>query len=106
MSTLDFSKLITAEEKQRSEENARKMVLEAHVQRHIDDVARSRNYHDGYALANFASSTVEKWAAEARRFIAWRDAVWMQIFDKLQSGDEEISHEMIIASLPEIQWDN
>lgn len=106
MTTLDFSKLITAEEKKRKEKAAQKVMLEAFVQRHIDDVARARNYRDGYALANFASSTVVKWATEAQKFIAWRDAVWMKAFDVFNSGAVDMSENTIIAALPEIQWDN
>lgn len=50
--------------------------LTACVQGIIDAKAREKNYDDGVACASYATSTNEKFKAEATDFISWRDVVW------------------------------
>jgi hypothetical protein len=83
-------------------------VTEDDIQSHIDATARSRGYRDGFALAGYVSSTITTWAAEAAAFIAWRDSVWVYVyqeFAKVQNGERE--HPGIAAmteELPVITW--
>lgn len=77
------------------------------VQAHIDATAASRGYNDAATLASYVSSTIAPWAAEASAFVAWRDAVWVAVFDALavaQDGDTPApkSAAALIATLPAI----
>jgi hypothetical protein len=79
------------------------------VQAHIDATARSRGYENGFALAGYVTSTVAPWRAEAEAFVAWRDQVWLAVFELLaqvQAGDipPPASPEALIAELPTIDW--
>jgi hypothetical protein len=79
------------------------------VQSHIDATARSRDYRDGFALAGYVNSAIPPWKAEAEAFIAWRDQVWLFVFEKLsqiQAGNVEPpeSPQALIGWLPVIEW--
>jgi hypothetical protein len=83
----------------------------AAIQAHIDATAQSRSYDSGSALAGYVNSTVAPWRAEAEAFIAWRDAVWLFVFEKLaqvETGDVSPpnSTEAMIALLPAMEWPN
>lgn len=42
----------------------------------VDATAQAWGYKDGATLASWATSGIKAWAADARAFVAWRDAVW------------------------------
>ena len=79
------------------------------VQAHVDATAQSRDYDSGNSLASYAASTVEAWRAEAEVFVAWRDAVWSDVIDRLAQveageADPPETAEALIALLPDIDW--
>lgn len=78
------------------------------IQAHIDAVARSKNYADGFALASYVNSTVPAWAAEATSFVAWRDQVWVYAYTelaKVQSGQRpQPTIAELVSELPQIVW--
>lgn len=78
------------------------------VAAHVDAVAAARGYDSGAACASYATSTVAKWQSEARVFVAWRDAVWSQVFAILaavEAGNATVqTAEALIADLPVIDW--
>ena len=79
------------------------------VQAYVDATAQSRDYDSGNSLASYTASTVEAWRAEAEAFVAWRDAVWSDVIERLaqvEAGDVEPpeSPDALIASLPDIDW--
>lgn len=80
----------------------------AAIDAHVEAVARGRGYNGAAHLAGYAVSTVPAWAAEARAFVAWRDAVWLEALGelaKVQAG--EIAPPGVtdlVAALPAIQW--
>jgi hypothetical protein len=79
------------------------------VQAHVDTTAASRGYNDAAALAGYVNSTVPVWRDEAETFVAWRDQVWLFVFETLsqiQSGDMEPpeSPAALIGWLPQIEW--
>lgn len=77
----------------------------AAVQSHLDAAAQSRLYTDGNSLATYTASTNPTWAAEAQAFVAWRDAVWQQVYAMWASPPDPVpSPAELIASLPEIAW--
>ncbi len=75
------------------------------VQSHIDAAARARLYSDGTSLASYVASTNAEWAAEAAAFVAWRDAVWAQVY-ALWADPPEVPPTIaeLISTLPDIVW--
>ena len=72
---------------------------------HLDATAQARLYDNGHALATYATSTNPTWAAEAAAFVAWRDAVWAQVYALwADPPDPAPSIADLIAGLPEIIW--
>ena len=87
-------------------EQARKL-----VENHVDEVARTRRYTDAVSCASYVASTNATWSAEASAFVAWRDAVWAQVYsleDKALAGEIGTvpTADELIAGLPEIAWPN
>lgn len=75
------------------------------VQAHLDAAAQSRLYTDGNSLATYTASTNEQWAAEAAAFVAWRDAVWQQVYALWDDPPDPLpTPAELIALLPEITW--
>lgn len=75
------------------------------VQSHLDAAAQSRLYTDGNSLVTYTASTIPQWAAEAQAFIAWRDAVWAQVYAIWADPPEPPpTIEELIHSLPVINW--
>jgi hypothetical protein len=79
------------------------------VQAHIDATAQSKGYETGFALAGYVTSTVPPWKAEAETFVAWRDQVWLFVFETLaqvETGqtDPPSSPNALIGWLPQIEW--
>jgi hypothetical protein len=79
-----------------------------YIQKHIDQVAREKEFGDGYDCASYSSSTNESWQAEALAFIAWRDAVWVYSyteFAKMENQEREVpTIEDFITELPVMVW--
>ncbi len=77
----------------------------AAVQAHLDAAARARLYTDGNSLATYTASTNPQWAAEAQAFVAWRDAVWQQVYAMWASPPDPVpSPAEVVAGLPVIEW--
>lgn len=79
------------------------------VQAHIDATAGARGYGAGSTLAGYIASAVPLWQAEAQAFVAWRDDVWLFVFDTLaqiETGEmpPPESAEALISDLPKVKW--
>jgi hypothetical protein len=79
------------------------------VQGHIDATAQSRQYENGFALASYVSSQAAPWQAEALAFVAWRDQVWLFVFETLaqiEAGGTPPpeSPDALIGWLPAMEW--
>jgi hypothetical protein len=87
---------------------ATKRALVTVIDRHVEEVARDRDYNDAAALAGYAASTVPGWAAEAQAFVGWRDRVWLTAYAMLaevEAGTRPIPSEAeLLAALPDISW--
>lgn len=74
---------------------------EAAVEARIEAQARALGYSSAAQLASYAASTVPEWAAEARTFVAWRDAVWLAVQAHLAgAGDTLPEADRVLAKLP------
>lgn len=80
----------------------------AAIDARVEAVARERGYNGAAHLASYAVSTVPVWAAEARAFVAWRDAVWVGALAELGqvTGGAKAPPAVaeLVAALPAIQW--
>ena len=75
------------------------------VQSHLDATAQSRLYTDGNSLATYTTSTNPQWAAEAQAFVAWRDAVWQQVYAMWAIPPDPVpTPAEVVAGLPVIEW--
>lgn len=75
------------------------------VQAHLDAAAQARLYADGNSLATYTASTNPQWAAEAQAFVAWRDAVWQQVYGMWASPPDPVpTPAEVVAGLPVIEW--
>lgn len=82
--------------------------IQVAVQNLLDSKAHELNYDDGFAIASYANSTVEKFRTEARRFIEWRDQCWDKCYDLLALyQDEQIERptpQSVLEVLPVLNW--
>ena len=83
MTTIDFSRIITAETRAAEDAAARRAAVVSAIEAHVEEVARARGYRSAESCAGYLASTVAAWAAEAQAFIAWRDGVWSSAFAAL-----------------------
>lgn len=79
------------------------------VQAYMDKTVQTRNYDSIHTACTYASSTDEKFAAEGKACVAWRDAVWRRCYDILDDilNDARSSiptAEELIAELPALEW--
>ena len=75
------------------------------IDAHVEATAQAWGYNGAAHIAGYAASTVPLWRAEAAAFIAWRDAVWVQVITRLaavQAGQQPppASIPALIATLP------
>jgi hypothetical protein len=107
MATIDFSQVITAEEKQAAALAEYQARITAAINAHVEAVAQARNYNSAAHCASYFASTVPLWAAEATAFIAWRDAVWLAAIAALAeaqaTGQIPVASE-VLDGLPVIVW--
>ncbi len=78
------------------------------IQAHIEATAQLRSYGNSALLASYVASTVPAWAAEAKAFVAWRDAVWLAAYSLLGAvnAGETPAPTMsgLVSLLPPITW--
>jgi hypothetical protein len=106
---MTFVRIQTAAELAAEAHAARLSTYQNAVQDHIDTTAKSKGYNDAASLAGYTVSTIPVWQSEAAAFVAWRDQVWIFVFDTLaqiQAGNlaPPESPEALITQLPAITW--
>ena len=73
----------------------------------LDTTAQSKQYGSAVACASYATSSNPQWAAEAKAFIDWRDAVFVYAINvqtEVQQGAPIPSFDEFVAGLPKIVW--
>ena len=89
---------------------AHKAEIEAQLDAHLLDLAKSRGYDDRESLATYFNSTKEKFRKEAIAFIRYRDDVYetgYEIIDKCISGEidyRDVTLEYILNLVDPIDW--
>jgi stage V sporulation protein SpoVS len=105
---IDFTQVITAEDKAAAAAAAMQARLTGAIDQHVEATAQARGYNSAAHIAGYATSTVTDWQAEAQAFVAWRDAVWLAAFAilaEVQSGARDVPDEAdLIGELPVIEW--
>lgn len=79
------------------------------VQAYMDTTVQVRNYDSIHTACTYANSTDEKFAAEGKACVAWRDAVWRKCYDILDdilngARSSIPTAEELIAELPALEW--
>lgn len=79
------------------------------VQSRLDDFARTRNYDGILSAATYATSTIQKFAAEGQYAVRARDATWAklyQIMDEVTAGTRAApsGYDAIAPDLPVLAW--
>lgn len=96
---------ISAEPVNEAQEYAAAVIESARqlIDGHVEAYARSKGYNDAASFASYVSSGVPQWAAEAKAFVAWRDAVWVTAYSKMaevQGGGSAPTAEELFQLLP------
>lgn len=78
------------------------------IEAHIEATAQARQYSSSVSCASYLNDPNPVWAAEAQSFIAWRSAVWAEVFATLaevQAGERAVpTVTELIAELPAMEW--
>ena len=89
---------------------AHKAMIEAQLDAHLLDLAKSRGYDDCKSLATYFNSTKERFRKDAIAFVRYRDDVYdvgYDIIDKCISGEidyKEVTLEYILNLVDPIDW--
>lgn len=78
------------------------------IEKHVNKTATERGYSSAVSCASYVTSTIDKWAAEARVFAEWRDNLYVYAFtelEKVQSRQIEVpALDAFLTELPAIEW--
>lgn len=74
----------------------------------IEKAAIDLGYDSAASLVSYVTSSNPQWAAEAARFVVWRDEVWAHVFAELDAFEAGQRPGMTVAALmqglPTIGW--
>jgi hypothetical protein len=81
----------------------------AQIQARLDDFAQTRNYDSILSACTYATSTVQKFAAEGQYCVEARDATWAAayaILDAVLAGDRPMPESIadIEDDIPALAW--
>lgn len=79
------------------------------VQDYMDKTVQARNYDSIHTACTYANSTDEKFSAEGKACVVWRDQVWRtcyNILDSILNGSRSNipTAAELIAELPKLEW--
>lgn len=74
----------------------------------LDETAKLKQYANALSCASYANSTNTSWAAEAKAFITWRDAVFLYLINienEVTAGTIPCpTVAAVIAGIPALTW--
>lgn len=80
----------------------------AHIQKRLDDFARTRGYDGVLSCCTYATSTVAKFKAEGQYMVDARDQTWSaayRIFGEVEAGVRPVpALDALDAELPDLSW--
>jgi hypothetical protein len=78
------------------------------VQRHLDEVARQRNYDGILSLCTYSTSLDAVFRVEGQAGVEWRDSCWRtcyQIMTEVRGGTRQVpTVDDLVALLPVMVW--
>ena len=108
MATIDFSKVITAEQKAADALAQAMAEYSGAIQAHMEAKAHERHYDSLQSAISYRDDANEQFAAEAAALFVWRSAVWTYAtaeLEKVTSGQRaQPSVADLIGELPAFTW--
>lgn len=105
---IDYSQMITAEQKAQKQKADTLTAMTAAVQAYLDKAARGRGYDGILSLCSYATSTDLTFAAEGQAGVNFRDAVWRKCYEVLAAvgaGERQPpAGAELLAELPKMIW--
>lgn len=105
---IDFSKVITAEQKAAEALAAAMAEYSGAIQAHLEAKARERHYDSIQSAISYRDDANAQFAAEAAALFAWRSAVWTYStaeLEKVTTGERtQPGIEEFIGELPAFIW--
>lgn len=103
--SIDYSQMITLEQKKEQSQIALTATFELAIQGHLDASAKSRGYDSIATAVSYAEEpAVPKFQNDGKAFRAWRSLVWAyayQELNKVKAGEREIpALDAFLAELP------
>lgn len=102
---IDYSQMITPEQKQEQALVALTGAFEQAIQSHLDAAAKSRGYDSIATAVSYAEEpAVARFQNDGKAFRAWRSLVWAYAYQelaKVKAGEREIpTLDAFLAELP------
>ncbi len=108
MATIDFSKVITAEQKAADALAQAMAEYSGAIQAHMEAKAHERHYDSIQSAVSYRDDPNPQFAAEAEALFAWRSSVWTYAtaeLDKVTAGERtQPSVDELIGELPAFVW--
>ncbi|MFT2213069.1 hypothetical protein ACLJYM_14395 [Rhizobium giardinii] len=105
---IDFSKVVTAEQKAAHALAAAMAEYSSAIQSHLEAKAYERNYDSIQSAISYRDDPNEQFAAEAAALFTWRSAVWTYAtaeLEKVTAGERtQPTVAELIAELPAFVW--
>lgn len=106
--TIDFSKVVTAEQRAADALAAALAAYSGAIQAHLEAKAHERHYDSIQSAVSYRDDPNPQFAAEADALFAWRSSVWTYATAELDrvTADErgQPTVEDFIAELPAFVW--
>ena len=106
---IDFSQLITSEQKAEQAQQALIDSIVSATQQRLDQFAQTRGYDGILSAATYATSTSPRFAAEGQYAVTVRDATWARLYEilaEVEGGTRPTptGYADIESDLPTLEW--
>ncbi|WP_349433560.1 hypothetical protein [Pararhizobium sp. A13] len=108
MTTIDFSRVVTAEQRAADAFTLAMTEYSSAIQAHLEAKARERRYDSLQSAVSYRNDANPQFAAEAEALFAWRSAVWTYAtaeLGRVTAGERaQPTVAEFIAELPAFVW--